>query len=261
MKKLFISLIFVALTASVAMAQTVTWIIPFTPGGSSSTISSVIIPAMAKKGWEINAKFAGDCVTARDAIENTNSPIMYHWLNLWQRDASEACYWGKIKSNYLFKIAAAESLLCNLKDDTSIFENTSDTLRVGIRANNEFLPAWQKMMDDATPAHLRFANYPNGSTMKAGVASGELDYIFSTDGKSLLKNHLAKSCEYHSGDYKSDTYKHISDKLPDFPAFESTLDLYTQNIKDIDKFKADLQDVLQSEKYQSTLSNIGRYLK
>ena len=261
MKKLLVTLVLLALTVSAAIAQPVTWIIPFTPGGSSSTISAVLVPAMAEKGWEIEAQFAGDCVTARNAIEGASGATMYHWLNLWQRDSNEACYWGGIESEYVFKIAAAESLLCDVKGETNIFENSTETLRVGIRANNEFLPAWQDMMNDKAKANLRFANYPNGSTMKAGVASGELDYVFSTDGPSLLKNGLAKSCEYHSGDYKSDTYKHISEALPNFPAFESTLDLHLKNMANAEKFKADLQEVMHSEAYQTMLSNMGRYLK
>ena len=123
------------------------------------------------------------------------------------------------------------------------------------------LPEWQDMMQTATPANLRFANYPNGSTMKAGVASGELDYVFSTDGRSLLKNKQVKQCYYHSGDYDSNVYPHINSVLPKFPAFESALDLYSKNFDNQAKFKADLIDVLNSDTYQKTLSNIGRYLK
>ncbi len=261
MKKLIIAMVLLVLTVSTSFAQEVNWVIPFTPGGSSSTISAIVIDQMAEKGWEINAKFTGDCVSAKHAVETSDDPTIYHWLNLWQRDSAEVCYWGGIEEDHLTKLAAAESLLCGIKTTEDLFKNNSETLRVGIRANNEFLPAWQDMMQGATSANLRFANYPNGTTMKAGVASGELDYIFSTDGRSLLKNGQVAACEYHSGDYDSADYKHISSVLPGFPAFESALDLYSRNLVDEAKFKADLLEVLQGDEYQETITNIGRYLK
>ena len=177
MKKLFVY----ALLLSGVLAHANDIVLPFSAGGSTSTVMQTLVPDMETAGMPVQVKFVGNCQTARAQLGAR--PAVYVWSN----DLDCAIPGRANNQNFVALLHWMPLYLCGRKSTLS--EYSTDTPRLAVNVG-EFYTKLGRAIGQKINPNTRVINYANTGATRTALKTNEVDLSLSTNGLSMAAEGL-----------------------------------------------------------------------
>lgn len=161
-------------------------------GNSGMTAAMIpsVVEGFEKRGFDINATMAGDCVNSKRLFEGSDEPTVAFWSNI-DISSNELCDIGfPSESNFLNMVWHAPEYFCAKDDPVAALNENSTKIGIPLELPDAFVNALEKHNPK-----LKIVRYTSSGDMENAIVANEIDALISTRGPIMQKNGLV-SCKY-----------------------------------------------------------------
>lgn len=178
MKKL-LSIVLLAVGISASASTDI--VLPYSAGGSTSTVMQTMVPELESLGFSTQAKFMNNCQTARAQL-GTRS-LLYVWSN----DLECAVPSRADTKTFVALLNWMPLYLCGSK--SSLADYASGTPRIGVNIGEFYTQLGRAVGQKVNPA-TRVINYANTGAIRTALKTGEVDFSLTTNGPAMAAEGL-----------------------------------------------------------------------
>jgi hypothetical protein len=240
MKKLVTGL----LLSMCAVAYATDIVLPFSAGGSTSTVMQVLVPELESAGIQTQAKFLGNCQTARAQIGSR--PLVYVWSN----DLDCAVPGRVTEQNFVGLVNWMPLYLCGKRPVLSDY--ASGTPRVAVNIG-EFYTQLARSIGQKVNLNTRVINYANTGAVKTALQTNEVDLSLTTNGPAMAAEGLV-TCYAATTVTAMPGLVTVQSIIGNAPGSVFSLSIWMtangMSAADVAKYRASVQKVMQGPVYR-----------
>jgi hypothetical protein len=223
---------------------------PFSTTGNYSKIIQHLENGLKEKGWKLNIFTTGNLILSKDTYQKTTEPFILVW----------ALETNVAKNDVQYLPTPSENELISIIHTTASYICTNKNI-----SNKNFLEKEYTIGHDAEPNkkifldnfidHIKIKHklitYKNTAALDIALASGEVDFILTTNGAKLMQSNKA-SCIYNTSDKAVLGVPAIGNVHPQAKNTKLPIGMFwvakNLNKSELAKLQRDIQDVKENYK-------------
>jgi hypothetical protein len=200
------------LIVNIAKAGTIKVHIPTTTGGNPANMAKLVIDELKNKGWQFDVKYTGNYQLSLAEYTEATQPFILLWGTFVSSDKKDSVYLKAADdSNLVGFLYTSPNFLCTAKD-LSIEEFYIKKYKVGTVMDKLDVQFLDNFTNHINNKHINVL-YRNSGDIEIAVASGEIDFFFSTRGAKLMSEKKAK-CFFQTGNTEQFGIPSFKSKFP-----------------------------------------------
>lgn len=240
MKKLVTGL----LLSVCAVAYATDIVLPFSAGGSTSTVMQALVPELEAAGMPTQAKFMGNCQTARAQLGTR--PLMYVWSN----DLDCAAPSRASQQNFVGLVNWMPLYLCGKK--AALSEYSSGTPRIAVNVGEFYTQLARTIGQKINPA-TKVINYANTGATKTALSTNEVDLSLTTNGPAMAAEGLV-TCYAATTATAMPGLTTVQSMIGTAPGSVFSVSIWItadgMSATDVAKYRTTMQKIMQGSAYQ-----------
>jgi hypothetical protein len=242
MKKL-LSTLLLAVGISSASANT-DIVLPFSAGGSTSTVMQTMVPELESLGFSSQAKFMNNCQTARAQLGSR--PLLYVWSN----DLDCATPGRADAKTFVALLNWMPLYLCGTK--SSLADYAGGTPRIGVNIG-EFYTQLGRAVGQKVNPNTRVINYANTGATKTALKTGEVDLSLTSNGPAMAAEGLV-TCYAATTAQSTGGLNTVKNIVGDVPGAVFSVNIWvtadSMSPAEVDRARTAVQKVIKGSSYQ-----------
>lgn len=224
--------------------------IPGGPTGEPSSMMPQVATELAKRGWEVDLKFVGNCGPVLEELKS-NKLVVTNWGST-MLVPSHTCYVELTDQNFVDIVVNNYLYLCGPRDQLDFKIEPGKKYKVAVNQYNskDALDTVQRLGKELG-IDIQFVVYKNSAGIRTGYEAKEVDMIFSSIGLIEHRNKRT-TCFYTNAEEPIDGIPTIREKLNlTKPGEVFIMSTITNGAglsqEQLSKLKSDIRDVLNMD--------------
>lgn len=241
--KLFVTFtIIVGSSIAFASEKNIKLILAAAEGGGTATMSTPLVSALEKRGYNVDLTIAGTCANARRLYESESGSTVVVWAN--SQLSEKFCDIGlPNEKNFLNIFFTLDNYFCAKDDPSKALQGNTAV------AIDSALPSWvRETLTNYNPG-LSLIPYENSAAIDRALVSNEVSAVFSDSGEFFQKNGRV-TCKYVANSMPPKNYKSLGSEIgvENFD-FRFVMYSFVKNMDENTKkdLRADLQNIFKTD--------------